>query len=812
VTAEAAPLFPPFALALVLFFGGYLVLVGLTANTDPSGAQRRWAFAWATLFLGPASVLLSPSELRPVAAAVMGLSPALFLAGSLAFVGRSVPRGVLVLVPLGGLLCVGLALLGPALALGWAVFILAVEGSAAAVLYRRSRESGWSSGRILPVAMGLFAVAHTVDTVFYADQSLMRPLPMLALPFAVLLAAFQNLAVQERIRRASESRERERRESERRFTSLADRSNLVVLILDRDNRVVEWNRIAESIYGWTRAEALGRDYLETFLSEETRPAMQAEITRTLDGAQARGYENCVLTPRGERILRWNVTRLEDDRGQPDGVLALAEDVTDERRQQEEQRRLFAAVEQAGEGIVVAAPDATIRYSNSAFADMMGKRLDEVVGQPVQSVVYSPGDEALVQDLRRTLGEGQLWKGRYASEWPDGRRFVRDATVAPVSGEDGEALYAVGVKLTALGTLAGGIAHDFNNLLTAIIGGAHLLRTANGAREVEGLSDEILEAASRGSALSHQLLAFSRRQPLEAEPLALDRMVEDLRGLLERLIGENIELITSNAQGLWPVSADRSQLEQVIMNLVLNARDAMPRGGKLTLQTSNRHLGERDSERPVNLEPGDYVTLTVSDTGIGMDAETRTRAFEPFFTRKGSAEGTGLGLATVFGVVSQSGGDVSLESAPGQGCRVVVYLPRSEGRAQKSLDEGAAESQRGQEHILLVEDDSTVRRVTCRMLEELGYQVSEAEDGDDARTKLDELGGIDLLLTDVVMPGLGGDELATELRQSHPEIRVLFITGYAGDAQSGPTPDFEGPVLKKPFGPEQLGRKVREALS
>jgi CheY-like chemotaxis protein len=290
------------------------------------------------------------------------------------------------------------------------------------------------------------------------------------------------------------------------------------------------------------------------------------------------------------------------------------------------------------------------------------------------------------------------------------------------------------------------------------------------------------------------------------------MVEDLRGLLERLIGENIELITSNAQGLWPVSADRSQLEQVIMNLVLNARDAMPRGGKLTLQTSNRHLGERDSERPVNLEPGDYVTLTVSDTGIGMDAETRTRAFEPFFTRKGSAEGTGLGLATVFGVVSQSGGDVSLESAPGQGCRVVVYLPRSEGRAQKSLDEGAAESQRGQEHILLVEDDSTVRRVTCRMLEELGYQVSEAEDGDDARTKLDELGGIDLLLTDVVMPGLGGDELATELRQSHPEIRVLFITGYAGDAQSGPTPDFEGPVLKKPFGPEQLGRKVREALS
>jgi len=283
VTPEAAPLFPPFAIALVLLFGGYLVLVGLVANTDPSGAQRPWAFAWATFFLGPAFLLLSPPELRPIAAAVMGLSPALFLAGSLAFVGRSVPRGVLALVPLGGLLCVGLALLGPALALGWAGFILAVEGSAAAVLVQRSRKSGWKPGRILPVAMGLFAVAHAADTAFYADQSLMRPLPLLALPLAAVLAVFQNLAVQERIRMASESTERGRRESERRFTSLADRSNLVVLILDRDNRVVEWNRIAESIYGWTRAEALGRDYLET-----SCPTMPARRCRRRSPESSRG--------------------------------------------------------------------------------------------------------------------------------------------------------------------------------------------------------------------------------------------------------------------------------------------------------------------------------------------------------------------------------------------------------------------------------------------------------------------------------------------------------------------------------------------
>ncbi|MEN8185274.1 MAG: PAS domain S-box protein, partial [Myxococcota bacterium] len=614
---------------------------------------------------------------------------------------------------------------------------------------------------MLPLAMGLFAAAHAADTAFYADQGLARPLPLLALPLAAVLAVLQNLAVQERMREASKSTKRERRESERRFRSLADLSNLVVLILDRANRVVEWNRTAEAIYGWTREEALGRDYLETFLPEEVRPAVQEEITRILAGGQAHGYENPVLTRQGERILRWNVTGLVEDDGQAYGILCLAEDVTDERRQREEQDRLSAAVEQAGEGIVVTAADTTILYNNPVFAEMMGKRTEEILGQPIQSVVSSPGDEGLVEEVTKTWGDGGLWKRRYASEWPDGRRFVRDATVAPVRGEDGEVLYAVGVirdvtrevelesgllrsqKLTALGTLAGGIAHDFNNLLTAIIGGAHLLRTAEDAGEVRSTADEILEAAERGAALSRQLLAFSRRQPLQPEPLQLDRMVESLRGLLQRLIGENIELSTASEPDLWSVNADESQVEQVIMNLALNARDAMPNGGRLRLQTSNRKLCESDPEGPVDLEPGDYVALTVADSGMGMDEETRIRAFEPFFTRKGPGEGTGLGLATVFGVARQSGGDVALESAPGLGCRVVVYFPRSRDVAEEAVEAVPTEDSRG-ERILLVEDDPTVRRVTCRMLETLGYQVSEAENAKQAREKLGELDGIDLL--------------------------------------------------------------------
>jgi PAS domain S-box-containing protein len=634
--------------------------------------------------------------------------------------------------------------------------------------------------------MALFALSHTTVALFYTDRGMIQPW-IAGLVAIAILGPAQLLAVLDRMRNTSERMERSHRESVSRFQSLADLSNLVVLILDSDNRVVEWNRTAEAIYGWTREEALGRDYLETFLPEEVRPDIQAEITRIVAGGQAHGYENPVLTREGERILRWNVSRLVDDSQQPRGILCLAEDITDELSQRAEHRRIFAAVEQASDGIVVTDARRAVVYANPAFATMVEKPLDEILGQPIDHITYGSEEMEAIHEIASAWRDGRSWKARLESRWPDGRAFVRDGTVAPVRDERGELTHAVGVfrdvtreveleselsrsqKLTALGTLAGGIAHDFNNLLTAVIGGAHLLLEEQTPGETKRTAEEILEAAQRGASL--------------------------------------IELETESADALWRVSAERSQLEQVIMNLVLNARDAMPDGGRLTIRTGNRTFATDDPDRPGELAPGEYVSLCVLDTGAGMDEETRSRAFEPFFTRKAPGSGTGLGLATVFGIARQSGGDVALLSEPGQGSRVDVYLPRARGPVAEDAPPGPPVRLGGNETILLVEDDAMVRRIARRTLEELGYRVLEAEDGERARTRLEET-EVDLLVTDMVMPGISGLELVDALRQSHPEIRVLLISGYEGGPDSAPP---SAPLLEKPFTPDQLARKVHEVL-
>jgi PAS domain S-box-containing protein len=820
VSAEAAV---PFLIATQLVLGSALAVLGLMALRDPTDPNRDWGFAWATYLWGTALALLSPSHLLVFGAALSGLSPALFLTGSLAFAGRPAPRSLIVLAPLGALLQAGLVWVGPATAPAWAVFAFALEGGAALVLYRAGSRD-WIRRWLLPGALGLFAGVH-VWTIIGAEPGSRALLPPMTATVVLLLLA-QHLALQERIRAASQQSEHERRESEHRYRSLADLSNLVVLILDLDNRVVEWNRTAEAIYGWTRAEALGREYLETFLPEEVRPAIRSEIARIVAGGQAHGYENPVRTREGERILRWNVSRLQDDEGQPYGIFCVAEDVTDELAQRAEQRRLFAAVEQAGDAVVIADRRGVVVYANPAFNTTVEKDAADVLGHPIREVVHGWQDEKLIADILEHWSRGDTWKGRYETRWPDGRTFVRDATFAPVRGEDGEIAYVVAVlrdvtheqelerelarsqKLTALGTLAGGIAHDFNNLLTAIIGGAHLLADGASPDETKETAEEILEAARRGASLSRQLLAFGRRQPLHTEVIDLDAVVAEMKALLERLIGEHIELTVESGDGLWRLTAERSQLEQVIMNLVLNARDAMPEGGRLSIRTANRTFAVDDPDRPSGLEPGEYVALSVVDTGVGMDEETRARAFEPFFTQKEPGAGTGLGLATVFGIARQSDGDVVLQSAPGQGSRVDVYLPRTQGPVSVPAPGEPRVGQGGSETILLVEDDALVRRIARRTLDELGYRVLEAEDGEAARALLAQEQDVDLLLTDIVMPGTSGAELAEELPRSHPDTRVLFISGYQDLRSDRPA----GPLLEKPFTPDQLARSVREALS
>jgi signal transduction histidine kinase/ActR/RegA family two-component response regulator len=371
------------------------------------------------------------------------------------------------------------------------------------------------------------------------------------------------------------------------------------------------------------------------------------------------------------------------------------------------------------------------------------------------------------------------------------------------------------KLEAVGRLAGGIVHDFNNLLTVITGFAEFVHdeVAHNAA-VRTAMDEIGRAAERAAGLTRQLMAFSRHQVVEPRPLDVNQIILDIERMLRRLIGEDIALACITGDGLWPVLADRGQIEQVIVNLAVNARDAMPKGGRLTIATSNVELDAAFVRGHAGTEPGPHVLLMVADTGVGMDEETRSRIFDPFFTTKSRDKGSGLGLATVYGIVAQAGGHVWVESEPGAGATFRIYLPRTEARAEAGPREATASSApRGSERILVVEDDAAVRRVAVSVLRHLGYTVEEVATGEAAIDRLRRgHPAPDLLLTDIVLTGMSGTELAGHAVAIQPGLPVLFMSGYADAAVTGDGPLALGAnFIQKPFTADRLGRKVREAL-
>jgi len=367
------------------------------------------------------------------------------------------------------------------------------------------------------------------------------------------------------------------------------------------------------------------------------------------------------------------------------------------------------------------------------------------------------------------------------------------------------------RLESVGRLAGGVAHDFNNLLTAIAGHCELLLAALPAGDpTRHDADEILKAAERATALVGQLLAFSRKQLLQPRIVDLNEVVRGIEGMLRRLIGEDVELVTLLADDLGHVSADPRQLEQVIVNLAVNARDAMPAGGRLTIETQN---AGPDADG-AGTKPGRYVVLTVRDTGLGMDERTRAHAFEPFFTTKEVGQGTGLGLATVYGVVSQSGGRIELESEPGAGTTFRVLFPHVDAAPVEAIAQGEADRPAvGSETILVVEDEDVVRGLTRRVLLARGYTVLEAGEGKQAlELAAAHAGPIDLLLTDVVMPGMSGRELGDRLAAARPEMRVLYTSGYTDDlVLARGVSGRETAFIAKPFTPDSLARSVRRTL-
>jgi CheY-like chemotaxis protein len=373
-------------------------------------------------------------------------------------------------------------------------------------------------------------------------------------------------------------------------------------------------------------------------------------------------------------------------------------------------------------------------------------------------------------------------------------------------------------MEAIGQLTGGLAHDFNNMLAVVIGSVNLAKRRLGAGHDDAVRylDSALEGAEHAATLTHRLLAFSRRQPLAPEPLDPNKMVSGMAEMLRRTLGEQVQLEAVFAGGLWRAYVDPSQLETTILNLALNARDAMPEGGKLTIETSNAYLDEEYAAREVGIPSGQYVLVAVTDTGAGMSREVIERAFDPFFTTKPPGRGTGLGLSQVYGFVRQSGGHVRIYSEPGRGTTIKIYLPRHHGpqEASEAAPPHPRATPRGdrRETILVVEDDARVRSLTADTLTELGYSVLEAESAAAALRQLEMNAHIDLLFTDVVMPDTDGRRLADEARKRRPQLDVLFTTGYTRNAvvHNGVLdPGVE--LIVKPYSIDRLARKVRDLL-
>ncbi len=506
---------------------------------------------------------------------------------------------------------------------------------------------------------------------------------------------------------------------------------------------------------------------------------------------------------------------------------------------ESEARYRALFEGAAEGILVADIDTKVlQYANPSACELFGYSQAEMTGMTIQAIHPEDAWQDVVAEFEaQARGEKVL-----ASEIPclrkDGTVFYADITTrttvlegrvmnvgffsdvtermqAQEARRDLETQLAHSGKMEAIGRLAGGVAHDFNNLLSVILGYAeYALRKTREGDPLYMELKQIVGAGERAATLTHQLLAFSRKQALKLELLDLNTVVSQMEKMLTRTIGEDVELDCSLGRSLGVIRGDQGQIEQVIMNLTLNARDAMPDGGRLVIKTANSRVEDSPEARLADLAPGDYVILSVTDTGCGMDEDTRAQIFEPFFTTKGHGKGTGLGLSTVYGIVRQSGGTIRIDSVPGEGACFRIFLPRVDERISESLGEQSEEgSLTGTETILITEDDEAVRNLAGQILRDARYTVHTAANGGEALLICEELGGaVDLLLTDVVMPRMHGRALADRLARISPGLKVLYMSGYTHDVivphgvlEAGKN------FIEKPFSMEALARKVREVL-
>ena len=630
--------------------------------------------------------------------------------------------------------------------------------------------------------------------------------------------------------------------SEARLTGILDIAEDGIISMDQDHRINLFNQGAERIFGYTEAEVLGqpldmilpmgyqgfhRQHARGFAGSRDTARKTGEnlevFGRRKDGTEFPAEVSISKLMPGKDVFYTAIVRDVTERKLVEETLRASEenyrDLVEGARDiiyTSDLSGRFTSLNRAGEQLTGYSREeaVTLNFADIVAPDYLDLAREmlarKIAGQP--ATVYEL--DIVTRDFHRLTLE------------INSRAIYRDGEVVGTQGvarditerKQLEEQLRQSQKMESVGRLAGGVAHDFNNLLTVITGYSEmLLKSFEDDEDVSWKVEEIRKAGKRASALTYQLLAFSRKQVLQPKLLDINATVNDVGKMLQRLIGEDIELVMVLHPAIGQIKADPGQISQIIMNLAVNARDAMPRGGKLSIETANIQLDEEFVRQHLGAKPGSYVMLALVDTGIGMDADIQKQIFEPFFTTKETGSGSGLGLATVYGIVKQSGGYITVESEVGQGSTFRIYLPLVDGEdeAETAWSEAAnGEMPKGTEKILLVEDEQAVRALTRQILEMCGYQVLEAGDGLEAIKICEEADcEIDLLVTDVVMPQMSGGELAEQLSLSRPEMRVLYMSGYTDDAivRHG-LGDGSANFIQKPFTPETLAHKVREVLS
>ncbi len=620
------------------------------------------------------------------------------------------------------------------------------------------------------------------------------------------------------------------------LASIVENSEDAIYSRDIIGRIQSWNSGAEKLFGYTKEEMIG-EHVQKLVPPERENEFVAIIEKLSEGLSLENFETERMHKDGRRIpVSLSVSQIKDANGNFIGASIIARDMTVYKQATKELRDSEERFRQMAENIrevfwMTDVEKNKIIYISPGYEQIWGRSCESLYQNPQNwADCISPDDRTRVLKSAMCNQANGTYNEEYKIIRPDGSiRWIWDRAF-PVKDATGTAFRVVGIaeditdrkmlqdqfrqaqKMEAVGRLAGGVAHDFNNILNIIIGYSDMLGAASpDAPTWKDDVEEVRKAAKRAASLTHQLLAFSRQQAMQPRVLDLNSEIEDLTKMLSRLMGEDVRWDSSLAPDLWHVRADPSQIQQVMINLAVNSRDAMPNGGSFSIKTRNSTFFEHSSQSLV--PPGEYVTLIVSDTGIGMNEETKTRAFEPFYTTKEKGKGTGLGLSLVYGVVKQSNGYIFIDSEEGKGTTFTMHFPKTQEPLKKDL--GAKDTLRlggKAETILVIEDELAVRRLVSRVLNKNGFNVLSAASAKEALSIVELEGAkLTMLLTDIVLPDVRGDEIAKKILSVYPTLKVLYMSGYAGKDFGELNIDEEVAMLAKPFSPDELTQKVRSIL-